>query len=559
MDDAGRPGNLQHSISSISGSRILSGHLPPNVYTSPSKRRFGTGHRQELTASILDNAHGFPYSRKLEAHKSCINALTFSSGDGRFLASGGDDLRILLWDFHQNDVKIPTHALRGPKGNIFCLNFSATNRYIFSGGTCERIYQYDISALGTPMAHIEHAGSPDNIYRSHNESIRALACHPIQDDIFMSASDDGSIIRHDIREGTGRQTSTDNTIQAQCEVTGVQYHPTIEHLFASSDSSGRVLLHDARMAFGARKERSEQGIVQRYNTKLTRRSSPRLSNPESSSITFDKNGSKLAVTFLHYLPTIYAVSDPNPIAVLSGANLPDGTPNPPNERTYCNSCTMKHGSFGGPGLDTDDMFAGGSDDFRVYIWKIPPITQLTSQRREYSADQWIASGLSVDSQTIAFTKGRDEPKVIPTEIATPFCRLTGHNSIVNTTIFHPYFLHVATSGVERNIILHSPTPSSPCTQNLQRSPADVRQLNNDEDEHDRSNYLAAILSVGHSTVGDVDDESEAQTLSLFDHIIREEGVGDVFTYRHWTSSDSEENSSNNPEEEDSDPDSDMVQ
>lgn len=30
------------------------------------------------------------YSRKLDGHKSCVNALTFSNGDGRWLASAGD-------------------------------------------------------------------------------------------------------------------------------------------------------------------------------------------------------------------------------------------------------------------------------------------------------------------------------------------------------------------------------------------------------------------------------------------------------------------------------------
>ena len=29
-------------------------------------------------------------SRKLQAHNSCVNTLAFSSGEGRFLASGGD-------------------------------------------------------------------------------------------------------------------------------------------------------------------------------------------------------------------------------------------------------------------------------------------------------------------------------------------------------------------------------------------------------------------------------------------------------------------------------------
>lgn len=44
---------------------------------------------------------------------------------------------------------------------------------------------------------------------------------------------------------------------------------------------------------------------------------------------------------LNYLPTIYSVSDPQPIAICSGRFLPDGSPIAPDKRTYHNSCTMK--------------------------------------------------------------------------------------------------------------------------------------------------------------------------------------------------------------------------
>ena len=37
-------------------------------------------------------------SRKLKAHSSCVNALTFSSGEGRFLASGGDGMHTFKFD-----------------------------------------------------------------------------------------------------------------------------------------------------------------------------------------------------------------------------------------------------------------------------------------------------------------------------------------------------------------------------------------------------------------------------------------------------------------------------
>jgi len=75
---------------------------------------------------------------------------------------------------------------------------------------------------------------------------------------------------------------------------------------------------------------------------------------------------------------------------------------------------------------------------------------------------------------------------------------------------------VVTAGVEKNMILHSPTPSSPCTQDLPLSPANVRELRSEDDDDDRANYLSALLGVQPLTVGDVDEAAERQTLSLFD-------------------------------------------
>ena len=52
-------------------------------------------------------------------------------------------------------------------------------------------------------------------------------------------------------------------------------------------------------------------------------------------------GSRLGVTFLNYYPTIYSISDPEPLAICTGRNRPDGTPVGDSERTYINACTMK--------------------------------------------------------------------------------------------------------------------------------------------------------------------------------------------------------------------------
>ncbi|KAI5997408.1 hypothetical protein EDD15DRAFT_2245472 [Pisolithus albus] len=75
-------------------------------------------------------AQGFPYSTKLTAHVSCVNYLVFSRKGGRWLASAGDDFRILLWDFNQEDLRSPSGSYSGPSGNVLTLDFSASNQYL---------------------------------------------------------------------------------------------------------------------------------------------------------------------------------------------------------------------------------------------------------------------------------------------------------------------------------------------------------------------------------------------------------------------------------------------
>ncbi|KAG1766160.1 WD40 repeat-like protein [Suillus occidentalis] len=379
-----------------------------------------------------------------------------------WLASAGDDFRVLLWDFGEQDLLRPGHVFAGPSGNVLALDFSATNQFLYSS-----YYTMVVLAAG------------------------------------MSAAQ--------------------GTLQHTAAFTGVQHHPVMEH----------VCLRDTRMAFGPLSRRSNGGIVRVYNTKLSRKSAGYLSNPESSSLTFDRDGSKLAVTFLHYFPTIYALSDPHPLAICTGRNAPDGTPISPSQRTYTNSCTMKSGAFGGPGMDEDDMYGAGSDDFRAYVWKIPPLMTLQGLRKEITAHDWYI-------REWPDTVGKWESRYVPFEISTPLARLNGkhprfggHKSIVNSVAIHPSLLHVVTSGVERQIILHSPTSSSPAVQNLLPTPPTVRTLQ-PQDPAAQRNFLRALFGP-HPTLHDEtgDEEEEDQTISLFDHILREEGEADVFTVRRW--------------------------
>lgn len=88
---------------------------------------------------------------------------------------------------------------------------------------------------------------------------------------------------------------------------------------------------------------------------------------------------------------------------------------------------------------------------------------------------------------------------------------SGHESIVNSVLFHPSLLHIVTAGIERHTILHSPTKSSPCTKDLSLTSGTVRELPAGSPE-DRSRLIRAMaLSLGASEF-----DVEMETVALFD-------------------------------------------
>ncbi|EJC98064.1 WD40 repeat-like protein [Fomitiporia mediterranea MF3/22] len=495
---------------------------------SSSGARVG-GHTQTFdpTArlhSIFES--GFPYSKKLLAHRSCVNAITFSKGEGRWLASAGDDLRVLLWDLHQEDVRAPSCSLTGHRSNIFCLDFSAQNQFVYSGSTDEKILKYDISTASSSSS-----GTPIQTFSTHEDNVRGLSCHPENEDMFLSAGEDGVIALHDSRAVNGCAGSVMN----DCEVTDVRFHPRADKLFFTADTHGNVCLRDTRMAFADRTSAGSNGVsvaggkgtVMKYATAILRRSVPYMVQPEAASLAIDRSGTKFAVTFLHHLPTIYSTADPIPLAVCSGKNFPNGSPVPEGESSYRNTCTIKHGAFGGPAGDTEDAyFTTGSDDFRAYVWKIPNLAGLREERRVLDESEFQTES----PRLIGYAQNTDDNYIyIPADICTPLFRLQGHDSIINSSIIHPHMPQIATCGVERHITIHSPTPTAP-NMSFIRTREEVRVPPRDDPQTTRR-FLQALLA-GHNihVNGSEDGESEERnTIDFFDGVIREHEDVNVFT------------------------------
>ncbi|KAI0917455.1 hypothetical protein AcV5_007938 [Taiwanofungus camphoratus] len=244
---------------------------------------------------------------------------------------------------------------------------------------------------------------------------------------------------------------------------------------------------------------------------------------------------------LHYFPTIYSIPDIHPIAICSGRKLPDGSSIPVGERTYSNSCTIKHGSFGNMGLGEDQYYSGGSDDFRAYVWEIPDNSQLLQHRERIEVNDWAKIE---NPDIVAFASARLQPRYIPVELSTPLCRLSGHQSIINTTLFHPCYPLAVTSGIERHIVLHSPTATSSYVANMSSTSGEVRAL----PMHDPASHSLMIRALTLGTTSE-DLEDDVGTIALFDEILRQEGEGDVFLLRRWNP-DSDEDMMSSDDDED---------
>jgi hypothetical protein len=183
------------------------------------------------------------------------------------------------------------------------------------------------------------------------------------------------------------------------------------------------------------------------------------------------------------------------------------------------------------------------------VWKLPSLSELAEGRKEISVDDWagqeyldvigkcrteclpvhdgnffsqaLQKGLGRLGMCLSTCPSRIVNYQVIERISSNICTIpnmtlyTGHRSIVNNTLFHPHFLHVLTCGVERDILLHSPTQSSPCSQNLSLTTPEVRNLTNGDSDEDQSRFLTA-LSGQHLTIYEDREDAQAHTIEMFD-------------------------------------------
>ena len=401
------------------------------------------------------------FPQDLLAHYGCVNAVEFSH-DGDLMVSGGDDKRVLLWSLDRaitsRSGEYQPVVMRGQhESNIFCLDFDWDSSKLYSGGNDASVLVHDVTTTQT----VE--------FFRHEEPVYGLSVCPVNSNVFLSACSDGRVLQYDLRQRPEEEplllAGYSHAFHA------AQYNPCEPRLVVTSNQKMGLGLWDVRkpgslvLGYGGVGGVSQTSMYVRWNCR----------------------GDRILGLRRRLSPVLYRVDSPAAIAQFDHPG-------------YYNSCTMKSCCFGG---QEDEFVLSGSDDFNLYMWRVPEEGE--------SRSQWVVRAHHV---------------------------LQGHRSIVNQVRYNKSRALLASSGVEKVVKLWSGLP-------LPLSPGDSSQQINTEAErrvYSHEEYIGLVLREGSMISHDYSSESTKENprmMAFFDSLVQREIEGWNTTDAETEESDSE--------------------
>ena len=174
---------------------------------------------------------------------------------------------------------------------------------------------------------------------------------------------------------------------------------------------------------------------------------------------------------------------------------------------YYNSCTMKSCCFGGP---NDEYVLSGSDDFNVYMWRLPEEGDFCSQ--------WVARAQHV---------------------------LQGHRSIVNQVRYNHSRSLLASSGVEKVVKLWSVLPLPARETTSETVETQDRGESGDRRVFSHEEYIGLVMRSSGNMIGQdynmANTDENPRMMAFFDSLVQREIEG-------WDTEDSDNSEGGESEE-----------
>ncbi|XP_054163178.1 WD and tetratricopeptide repeats protein 1-like [Oppia nitens] len=217
---------------------------------------------------------------ELEGHSGCVNCLEWNQS-GSLLASGSDDVQIIVWDPLRYKK---LHCLQsGHQGNIFSIKFmpKSNDNIVCSGAADCKVRVHDMKASETILACDCHMGR-----------VKRLAVAPDVPHIFWSAAEDGLVLQYDLREKHRCFSVCNNVLinlmnynGPNAEVKCVAINPIRTELIAIGANDAFVRLYDRRMiSLQSIHNRNELGSRYSWERRMAPANNDNISE-ESSTLT----------------------------------------------------------------------------------------------------------------------------------------------------------------------------------------------------------------------------------------------------------------------------------
>lgn len=288
---------------------------------------------QQRCYGSLRNVQRLELMYKLEEHKGCVNSLNFHP-DGSLLASGSDDLKVVIWDWKIGKCLLKYNTKH--RSNVFQSKFLNLNGDLHIA-TCARDGQVRYAQVS------RQEGLRENRKLGcHKAPCHKLVVLPEQPHVILSAGEDAVVLSHDVRKSLAEKLVTVQDDDRDIALYSIHANPLRTHEFCVGGRDDVVRVYDQRKSKSPLAFYHPSSKVSRYD----------YQGPHVTCAVYNHDGTEILSSYID--GHIY----------LFDVNEPPGTYKHMYQG-HKNGATIKGVSFFGP---KSEYVVSGSDCGHIYFW-----------------------------------------------------------------------------------------------------------------------------------------------------------------------------------------------
>ncbi|XP_016096845.1 DDB1- and CUL4-associated factor 8 isoform X1 [Sinocyclocheilus grahami] len=314
----------------------------PSWCAIPSLRAREIGHDSHQFVRRVCGARGLvqrlELQGRLEKHTGCVNTLHFNPSGTR-LASGSDDLRVVIWDWARRRAELEFDS--GHKSNVFQAKFLP-----HSGDSTLAMCARDGQIRVAELSATQRCKNTKRVAQ-HKGAAHKLALEPDSPCSFLSAGEDAVVFRIDLRlDRPANKLVVVKEGEKKVGLYTIFVNPANTHHFAVGGRDQYVRIYDQRKI----NEHDNNGVLKKFCP------SHLVSSESKTNIT--------CLVYSHDGTDLLASYNDEDIYLFDSSHS-DGADYRRRYKGHRNNATVKGVNFYGP---CSEFVVSGSDCGHVYLW-----------------------------------------------------------------------------------------------------------------------------------------------------------------------------------------------